>query len=153
MNQKILGLDLSDQEIRYVLVERIDKTLLIKKAGKELCQLKSVDSDLYAQTLNRIIDEESLKCDRIYVTISSAQVILHQVVLPKMKKSELTEVITGEIEKLPVSSNSSYDYNLKSYSVGTDRDRIIFCAAEQEFINNVLTQVYKICPYYCVSIL
>lgn len=143
MAKKYLGVDISDDSVRYVYLKSKGFSFVVLKAGKS-----SIDFDVTSQgalrnAIKGLVKQEKLKPSRIFVSISRKDTVVHQLVLPKLSAREFEEVITSEIEKIPTFHNEAYDYIYRKFPVGRDKFKVIMSAIRRDVLDNVLKEVNK----------
>ncbi len=140
---KYLGVDISDDSLRYVYLKSQGFKYVVLKAGKS-----NIDFELTAQgalrdAIKGLVKQEKLKPSRVFVSISRKDTVVHQLVLPKLSAREFDEVITSEIEKIPTFHKQPYDYIYRKYPMGRDKFKVILSAIRRDILDSVLQEVHK----------
>ena len=139
----LLGLDISDDKLRFVYLEKEGRKYELKKAGKSGQKLDlSADGSIF-NAVNEILKDKEINPKEIFVTISKDDTVLFQMVLPEMNASETEEALTGELEKIPSLSLQKYDFIYKSYVSPNDKRKVIFAAILQDALDLVIDEVRK----------
>ena len=143
MAKGLLGLEISDKILRYVYLEKEQSDYCVIKADKiEIKINPSAPGSLY-KIVQSILEQKDIQPRRIFVTISRRDTAIHQTLLPKMSSSELDEVVSGEIEKIPVFYHRNFDYIYKSYPYSNEKNRIIFAATSRKILNFIIQEIQK----------
>lgn len=140
MIKRYLSIEIRNEGLFYVLLEPQRKRIKFPYQRKFIPLLKDDFSSSLKETLLKIKKEEKNLENRIFVTLSLKQTIIHQLNLPKMTVKEIEEVIVGEIEKIPAFSQRAYNY-IYSYSplLEERRIKVIFAVIPQEIIDSVIS--------------
>ena len=143
MARGLLGIEIAERTLRYVFVEKEANVYRIVKAGKSTVDVDlSVPGSLF-QAIQSILETEQLSPDRIFLTVSRRDTVIHQVTLPKMSARELEEVVSGEIEKIPVFFSRNFDYIFHSYPDDDEKVRVLFAAVGRNILDAIIREVQK----------
>ncbi len=89
----------------------------------------------FSSLIQQLLNKEKLSPKQICLTVSPEEALIHQISLPKMKESELNEVIRTEIERIPKFSNKEFDYIYSWSKLDEQRLRVLICALTKDSIN------------------
>jgi len=141
MPKRILGLEVSEEGLKYALLYKKGRTLVVYKTGeyrfsKNYFKEKDIDS-LVKELQQVLFYEERIKCRRVCLSFSSKQIVLHEITLPKMSSSEIEEVIKGELERIPLfSREENFLYTYYTYPLENVRkNRVIYVGISKELLN------------------
>lgn len=134
--KRILGLEITSQEIRYVYLERIRRRILVSKTGKF--------SPPNLSSLKELLTQENLSPSKICISLSGEDLLIHQINLPKMPESELDEVIRSEIERIPKFSHKEFDYIYSLVKLDDLKCRALFCAIAKESLDSYIQGLQNI---------
>lgn len=143
MMKKYLGIDISDDSIRYVYLNTKGFNHVITKAGKSKIDFDILTPGALRTAIKELIKLEKLKPSRIFVTVSRKDTVIHQFMLPKLSAKEFEEVITTEIEKIPTFHKQAYDYIYRKYPVSRDKFKVILSAVRRDILDRILKEVHK----------
>ena len=143
MMKKYLGVDISDDAIRYVYLNTKGFNYVISKAGKSKIDFDLLTPGALRTAIKDLVKQEKLKPSRIFVTLSRKDTVIHQFMLPKLSAKEFEEVITTEIEKIPTFHKQAYDYIYRKYPVSKDKFKVILSAVRRDILDRVLKEVHK----------
>ena len=143
MIRKYLGIDISDDHIRYVYLKSSPFSNTILKAGKSKIDFDILTPRALCQSIKSLIKEEQVKPSRIFVSISRKDTVIHQLTLPKLSKREFDSVVTSEIEKIPVFHKQEYDYIYRKYPMGRDKVRVVLAAIRRDVMDSVLREIHR----------
>jgi len=143
MMKKYLGVDISDDAIRYVYLNTKGFNYVISKAGKSKIDFDLLSPGALRNAIKDLVKQEKLKPSRIFVTLSRKDTVIHQFMLPKLSAKEFEEVITTEIEKIPTFHKQAYDYIYRKYPVSKDKFKVILSAVRRDILDRVLKEVHK----------
>lgn len=143
MLNKYLGIDISDDFIRYVYLKSGPFSNTILKAGKAKIDFDILSPRALCQSIKSLIKEEQVKPTRIFVSISRKDTVIHQLTLPKLTKREFETVVTSEIEKIPAFHKREYDYIYRKYPLGRDKFRVILAAIRRDILDAVLREIHR----------
>ncbi|OQX79901.1 MAG: hypothetical protein B6D56_06170 [Candidatus Omnitrophica bacterium 4484_70.1] len=127
----LLSIGISNQEIYYALLKK--KELLLGKAS-----LSEFTSSAFAQLIEKIIEENNITPSKIFFSIFRDDVLVHQLTLPKMSRTEAEEVILGEVEKIPSFSGKDFEYVYSLFDMGNKKSRVIFSSVFQNTIDTII---------------
>src|SRR5579863_7489213 len=102
MIKTYLALEVSDQKIRHLIIEKSGSTIAMKRAGVSNFKLDPSAPGALTHFVQEIIAQENLDVARIFLTINRQDTVIHQMTLAKMSKTDLDVVVHGEIEKIPI---------------------------------------------------
>ncbi|MBU4333087.1 MAG: hypothetical protein KKD07_01450, partial [Candidatus Omnitrophica bacterium] len=143
-NEKLLGVEVAEKVIRCIYFEKKGDVYHILKTGKfESNHDLNLPGSL-TQNISKFLEKELLFPDRIFLTISSKDTVIHQVILPKMSPVEMEEVISGEIEKIPTFYNTSYESIYSSYRFKAESKKVVIAAIPQKTLNFLLENIKKL---------
>lgn len=143
MAKGFLGLEISDKLIRYVYLEKNGNSQRVLRAGKSAFKADLSAQGVLSGLIEGIFQENSIAPERIFLTISRRETVVHQVVLPKMSPRELEAVVIGEVEKIPDFANRNFEYIYRVYKHSKEKDKITFAAVSQSFLKNIIQEVQK----------
>ncbi len=143
MLKRYLGIDISDDFIRYVYLKTKPFSNTIVKAGKAKIDFDLLTPRALCQSIKSLIKQEQVKPSRIFVSISRKDTVIHQLNLPKLSKREFDSVITSEIEKIPAFHKQEYDYIYRKYPHGRDKVRVILAAIRRDVLDAVLREIHR----------
>ena len=143
MAKGLLGIEVADRAVRYVYLEKKDRTYSILKAGKVTPKEDLTSPETLYGSIKKILDEQQILPARIFVSLSRRDVVIHQAVLPKMPKREIEVVVEGEIEKIPVFFHRPFEYIFQSYALPQERSKTIFAAIPKDILDMFFQEVQR----------
>lgn len=143
MVRGLLGIEIADRTLRYVFLEKDSNVYRIMKAGKSTADVDLSAPGSLFQAIQSVLETEQISPDRIFLTVSRRDTVIHQVTLPKMSSRELEEVVSGEIEKIPVFFSRNFDYIFRSYPDDKDKVRVLFAAMGRNILDTMIKEVQK----------
>ncbi len=141
MEKGFLGIEIGDKILRYVYVAKQKGVNTLLRAGQMEAIFNFKTAGTLTETIQTIIDNEELRPERIFVTISRRDTLIHQQLMPRMPASELDEVVPGEIEKIPFFYNQSFEYCFKVFPHSRDKERVVMVAVGEDFLRSVIEEV------------
>lgn len=141
MKKGLLGIEVSDVFMRYVFLEKESGSYVITKAGEISSKVDITVPGVISGEIFKLIQNEDISVEKIFLAISRKETVIHQVVLPKMKPAELEEVISGEIEKIPAFYHRNYDFIFKTYPFNKNKRRVVFAVLARNVLDAVLKEV------------
>ena len=139
MKKNLLGIEITDQKIRYVCVSQNLGKISVKGAGVIASMALNTSAPENFTTLIRdIIAKEDFAPSRIFLTISRADTVIHQAIFPSMPPSEREEVVAYEIEKIPAFFDKEFDFIYQSYEFTHKRQKVLFAAINQKLLDTVI---------------
>lgn len=143
MTKGLLGLEIAERTIRYVYLVKDKGKYLIEKAGQMTSKTDLSTKDTLSAEINQLIASEQLSVQRIYATIARRDVVIHQVVLPKMNQSELDEAISAEIAKIPAFYQRNFEYVFKNYPQEGGKNKVVFAALASSTLQSMVQEIRK----------
>lgn len=143
MLSKYLGIDISDDFIRYVYLKSQPFSNTIVKAGNAKIDFDILTPRALCQSIKSLIKEERMKPTRIFVSISRKDTVIHQLILPKLTKSEFDTVVTTEIEKIPAFHKQDYDFIYRKYPIARDKVKVVLAAVRRDILESVLREIHR----------
>ncbi|MCM8773604.1 MAG: PilN domain-containing protein [Candidatus Omnitrophica bacterium] len=139
MSEVFLGLGLTQQEIIYVYLEKINKkTFVFTTGGRLYIQSTSFSPTVLHSYIEQILTKEKASPKKIFISIFRSDIVTHQLVFPKMSCQEMEEVVPGEIEKIPNFSNKEFEYLYFPYEPTDKKIKVIFVAILKELLNHIV---------------
>ncbi|VAX34982.1 hypothetical protein MNBD_UNCLBAC01-2138 [hydrothermal vent metagenome] len=144
MKKGYLGLEVTASKIRYVFATKKGRGFCVHKAGVVDYRLDNIEENGFSMAVYDIFQKEGISPKKIFLSISRQNTIIRQVTLPKMKPSELTEIIQSEIEKIPAFFEKEYEYIYHKYSNSVkQKNKIIFAAAHKDLLTYYFKEINK----------
>jgi len=151
MKAGLLGIEIGDKTCRYVFLQKGKNGYQVTKAGKSSSEADlSAPGALYS-FVQSLTKKEDISPKQIYLTLNFSDLLVHQITVPNMTRTELSEVVSGEIEKVPRFYHRPYDFIFRRYLYLKDKAKVIYAAVAKEKISNVLTDCQK-CKISCRNI-
>lgn len=143
VKMRLLAIEIADNILRYVILEKRNKGYSIVKFGKLEIDINFSEPGILHSALLNILGEDKISPEKVFITISNGHAVVHQMVLPKMPSNELKEVLSGEIEKMPLFQKDEFDYIYKDYPIDKNKQRIILGAIKRANVNIILNDIQK----------
>lgn len=144
MKKVCLGVEISSSKIRYVGIEKDGHGFNILKAGTSEYTLDVSAEGALSEAVNDIILKEDVSVEKIFITVSSHDILLRQVSLPFIDSNqEIEDIVSSEIEKVPAFSDEEFDFIFQKYKSSEDRLRVIFGAIKQDVLDYILSEIPK----------
>jgi Tfp pilus assembly PilM family ATPase len=142
---KIIGVEVSYSEIRYVYIRKRFRGFSILKKGRistgGFSNLK--DPEKLTFTIRQLIQQERLSPAKICLALSNDDFVIHQTTPPKMTEAELDKVVQGEIEDISKFSNLDFDYIYTASKRDEQSLRILFCALARPTLHSYIQAIQK----------
>jgi Tfp pilus assembly PilM family ATPase/Tfp pilus assembly protein PilN len=140
----LLGLELTDHVLRYIYLKNVKGQYKILEAGQSKITFDLSASGSLSKAVYDILIEKKLTPQRVFVTVSRSDTVIQLLDLPKMPASELQEVITGEIDKIPLFRNQDYDYISQHIPANKDHDKVLFAAISRQNLESIIAEIQKV---------
>lgn len=141
MEKGFLGIEIGEQTLRFVYVVKQKGEFVLLRAKQIEANLNFTNVGALTQAIKNIIVAEDLKPERIFVTISRRDTLVHQQYLPHMSASELEVVVPAEIEKVPFFYNQAFEYCYKAFTHTREKDRVILAAVSADYLKSMIEEV------------
>ncbi|MCM8823527.1 MAG: PilN domain-containing protein [Candidatus Omnitrophica bacterium] len=139
MSEVFLGLGLTQQEIIYVYLEKINKkNFVFTKGGRLDIQSTLFSPSAINSALQQILAKDKSYPQKIFISLLRNDIVTHQLVFPKMSHQEMEEIVPGEIEKIPNFSNKEFEYIYFPYEPTDKKIKVIFVAILKELLNCIV---------------
>jgi len=143
MDNKLLSIDIADHKIRYIYCERKKNEFYVIEAGESKVQIDYLVPGTLFDAIINILGFVNITPNRIFLTISRKNTVVHQIVLPKMKPRELEQVVASEIEKIPTFARQDFDHVYKNYPMANGKNRVIYAALSLKDLQYYLRDIQK----------
>ncbi|MBP9853623.1 MAG: pilus assembly protein PilM [Candidatus Omnitrophica bacterium] len=151
--KQYLGVDISDDFIRYVCLDIKNTDYIITKSGKSKIDFDLLTADALCNAIKDIVSREGLRPSRIFVSLSRKDTVIHQLMLPKLTSREFDEVLKMEIEKIPTFHKQSFDFIYKKYQISVDKVKVLLAAVRLDILTSLLKEVNNTkIPFHQVEI-
>ncbi len=144
MAKGYLGIELTSAKLRYVFLTRKGKDLQLEKAGTFIFKVDPTIDSALTHMLTNILKRENIAPEKIFVSLSRADVLARELILPPMKADELEEVIVSEIEKIPTFSENSFDYIYHKFEISKEKSNVVFSAINRKLLSYILNEVQNV---------
>src|SRR3989338_8508690 len=141
MEKGFLGIEIGEKVLRFVYVARQKGNYALTRSGQIAMSLNFSAPGSLTQTIRSIVEREELFPQRVFVTISRRDTLIHQQVMPKMNPAEMEEVVPGEIEKIPFFYNQAFEYCYKIFPYTAEKERVILVAIAENYLRSVIEEV------------
>lgn len=141
MAYKILALEINDETLRYVCLEKNRKQWRVVSAGLSEGEVDICQSGSLTRAVNGILAREKIFPQKLFISVSRKDTFIHQIIIPRMSGKEIEEVVLNEIEKNPVFSNKAFDFIYKVFPHKRDQQKVLFAALPQETINAIIKEI------------
>ncbi len=141
MSLTALALEISEQKIRYVFLEKRGNGLAPQGTGVSTFKVDTSFSGALAKFIKETISAYPGKVSRIFLTINRRDTVIHQIALPKTSNANLKIVVPGEIEKIPNFTERNFDYVYSSFELDSIRNKIIFAAVSDDLLQYLRSEV------------
>ncbi len=137
-----LNLEISDQKIRYTVIEKKGKGLVFRNRGVSTFKVDTSAVGTLTSFINDLVAAQGIKISRIFLTVNRRDTVVHQLNLANMSQEELDVVIAGEIEKLSTFVDQEFDFIYHEYpSEEEDRKKIVFAAISNQVLNFIVNEI------------
>ncbi len=143
MTETYLALEVTDQKIRYIVIDKKIKGMAFKRAGGSMAVVDPSVPGAFADAIKAIIAEHKLKVSRLFLSINRKQTVIHQLSLGKMSRPDLESIIEAEIERIPSFTDKGFDYIYQEPGEQKVKNRVIFAAVDERFLQYLLKEVRK----------
>lgn len=144
MAKGYLALEITPSRIRFIHMMPTFHGHQVMRSGILTHTLNTLVQGDLARVINEMLVHEKISPKRLFVTICRQGNFIRQMMMPIMNKPELDEVVTSEIEKLPVFSNHPYDHIYSSTRSVKDKMNVVFAAVDQNTLSYVIEECRKL---------
>jgi Tfp pilus assembly PilM family ATPase len=141
MAYKILALEINDETLRYVCLEKKRKQWRVVSAGLYAGEVDLFQTGALARAVNGILAKEKVLPQRLFISVSRKETFIHQIVIPRMSGKEIEEVVLNEIEKNPAFGNKTFDFIYKVFPHKRDQQKVLFAALPQETVAAIIEEI------------
>lgn len=135
MPKGFLGLVIGNKRALYAYAQKERGAFSLSRTG--VVSVEEESPSFYSSVFKGILTQENISPQKIFVSFFRDDVLTHQLTLPKMPKSEIEEVILGEIEKIPSFSEREFEYVYSSYELDERRVKVIFSTYFKSVIKSI----------------
>jgi hypothetical protein len=137
-----LALEITDQKLRYLVLEKTGKKIIFKGAGVSNYNLDSSAPESLTKAIKEIISKAGVRISRIFLTLNRRDTVIHQLSLSKMSQTDLKIIVTGEVEKIPSFTERDFDYIYKEYETENKaKTKVVFAAVAEQLLHYVIKEV------------
>lgn len=144
MAKGYLALEITPSRIRFIHMVPTFHGYQVMKTGILPHTLNTLLQGDLTRVINEMLVSEKISPKRLFVTICRQGNLIRQMMMPRMNKPELDEVVTSEIEKLPAFSNHPYDYIYSAGKAIKDKMNVVFAAVDQNTLTYVIDECRKL---------
>jgi Tfp pilus assembly protein PilN len=137
MSKKLLGIEIADTSVRYIYLERVAQKTQISQFGELPIRIDLSAPGQIADCVDTICQKGKIAPERIALAINRKDILIHQIILPKIPELELEEVLATEIEKLPAFHHGQFDYIHQAHVYREDKYKVTFAALAKNIIDNI----------------
>jgi Tfp pilus assembly PilM family ATPase/Tfp pilus assembly protein PilN len=141
MMEIFLGLEILDQKVRYIVVEKNGKGISFRQSGESTLQVGPSAPGALSSFIKGLAVEQGLKISRVFLTLNRRDIVIHQMNLAKISKSDLEIIIPAEIEKISSFADREFDYIYHEYDTDNNKAKIVFAAITDELLKYLLKEV------------
>ncbi|MFC1808440.1 pilus assembly protein PilM [Candidatus Omnitrophota bacterium] len=153
MINKVVGLEISEENIRVVELERGSRTDLLRIMAAiptpegAMQQGRIMDIEKISRAIRKLFSSAKISTKNVVLSLSGKGVAVQQITLPSMPKSEMKEIIRSELEKYIVLRSDGFifdyqplsEYNKKGYK----KTRVFFTGISNHLINSYFDCIKK----------
>ncbi|MBL8013147.1 MAG: hypothetical protein JNN05_04805, partial [Candidatus Omnitrophica bacterium] len=144
MAKGYLNIEVTPQRIRYILMQSSGRGYEVLKSGSVGHTLNTLVAGDLTRVIKEILVKENIAPKRLFVSVCRPGTLIRQITMPRMKKQEMDEAISSEIEKLPFFANNLYDYIYTANKTAKEKLNVILAAIDQNTLNYVIEDVRKL---------
>ncbi|MCA9401770.1 MAG: PilN domain-containing protein [Candidatus Omnitrophica bacterium] len=141
MKKGYLGLEITPSRIRYTYGFKRGRIIDVQRAGTVSYTLNLSALGQLARAIGDILQKEEIFPRRIFVSISRKDILIRQLLMPRMTPKEIEEILPNEIEKVPSFANRKFDYIHQRYPAEKGNTRIIYAAIDQVLLDYIMKEV------------
>lgn len=141
MAKGYLSIIISSTYLRFVYFHKTFGGFQPVKAGEELFNINPTASGSLAKEIRELIKQYQLAPCRICVSLARPDILIRQVVMPKMSAAEISSAVGNEIRKNPYFSNRSFDFIHGVDPLSKEKSSVVYAAMDEALIKFIIDEV------------